>query len=133
VHALEWCRLSNVECLTSQCQVLQPLQILTVAHQSPRLRLADVHVHVATATARLQEIRTNDSSYRHEYSKLCDGPDFKLLGDVVEYETVHATVVVPYIDALLQNIGKCFGDSVGNVSLAARVFDPANAVTAAID
>jgi len=56
-----------------------------------------------------------------DYIASCGSP---LLGPAVDTDELHHSVTVPYIDALLRNLKKRFGDMAKQVAVAARIFDP---------
>jgi len=58
---------------------------------------------------------------------LCDTAAVTVGGDA-DVDNVHTTVIRPYIEQIIKNIDKRFGDAVGEVSVAAQLFSPEIAV-----
>jgi hypothetical protein len=105
-------------------QILLPLNTLTLTLQSPKLTLSELPVKIQMATCRLREIETDRSTYVEQFESFISQAGFPTLGRDVNYSDVHKDVVVKYIQSLCKNMDKRFGDSVGQISVAATIFKP---------
>jgi hAT family C-terminal dimerisation region len=101
-----------------------PLNTLTLTLQSPKLTLSELPVKIQMATCRLREIETDRSTYVEQFKSFISQAGFPTLGRDVNYSDVHKDVVVKYIQSLCKNMDKRFGDSVGQISVAATIFKP---------
>jgi len=77
------------------------------------------------ATTRLSEIQSDCNTYSSLFTTFLTKSD-PTIGGPPNVDEIHSKVIVPYISALLKNIEKRFGDSAGQISNAASIFDPAN-------
>ena len=79
------------------------------------------------ATCRLREIETDRSTYVAPFESFISQAGFPTPGREVNYTDVHKDIVVKYIQSLCKNMDKRFGDSVGQISVAATIFKPDSA------
>lgn len=107
-------------------EILHPINILTLALQSPKLSLADLPEKVDLTIARLREISDDCCTYSNAFEQLLADAKFPTIGTPVNIGEVHSKIVQPYISTLCKNIDKRFGDAAGNVSIAATIFNPGN-------
>lgn len=110
-------------------QILQPLNILTLQLQSPKLSLVSLPEKIEASVARLSEISSDCASYSEGFKLFLEVEHVPTVGEAVDIDHVHKTIVQPYISKICRNIEKRFGDSAGQVSTAASVFTAADVET----
>ena len=109
-------------------QILMPLNTLTLTLQSPKLSLSELPTKTEMATDRLHEIEADMNTYLAPFEDFLSQAGFPTLGTSnVNYTDVHTQIIVKYIKSLCKNMDKRFGDSVGQINVAATIFNPASA------
>jgi len=78
------------------------------------------------ATDRLHKIEAERNTYVALFEDVMAREGFPTTGSEVNYSNVHEQIVVKYIQSLCRNMEKKFGDTVGQVSVAATIFNPAS-------
>jgi hypothetical protein len=109
-------------------EILAPMNVLTLTIQSTKLSLPDLPAKLEAAVSRLHEIEQDPSTYMNQFATYVQScsTSYPLIGDEAECNNVHASIVVPYITALLKNMERRLGDSMKSLSIAANIFDPSN-------
>lgn len=107
-------------------QVLQALNMLTLILQSPKLSLAELPLKVEMTLDRLEEIQHDVNSYSNLFRDFVAHASYPFVGSNVDSDKVHNTVMSPYIVAICDNIRARFGDAIGQIAIAATVFNPSN-------
>jgi Domain of unknown function (DUF4371)/hAT family C-terminal dimerisation region len=113
--------------LFALAEILQPLHTLTLILQSTKLTLADFPLKVEMAVTRLQQICEDSCTYAAHYDEYTATCGYPLLGQAVNVDELHRNTTVPYINALLRNLEKRFGDTAKQVAVAAGIFEPKSA------
>lgn len=108
-------------------QVLQALNMLTLILQSPKLSLAELPLKVEMTLDRLEEIKCDVNSYSNLFRDFVAHASYPFVGSNVDIDDVHKKVMSPYIVAICDNIRARFGDAIGQIAVAARIFNPSNA------
>ena len=78
------------------------------------------------ATDRLHEIQNDSSAYLKPFTDFISNAGFQTMGNEINYIDVHSQIIVKYISSLCKNMQKRFDDSVGHISIAATIFEPAS-------
>lgn len=84
------------------------------------------------AKARLVEISQDMTSYATACNEFLSNNYFSTLGEPLNIQQTHCSIIQPYIEKLCRNIDRRFGDAVGKVSVAANVFNPGSVKTVAV-
>lgn len=86
-------------------------------------------LQVELAKTRLLQISNDSNTYATECMDLLSDSQFPTLAEEIDIHEVHGTIVQPYISKLIHNMDKRFGDGIGKLSIASRIFNPAIVVS----
>lgn len=115
-----------IELLFGVQVILRPLHMLSLQLQSSSLKLPEVPSKVSGTIQRLNEIKSDASTYTSDYTKFSERLRSQNINTIGQHdENLHETVIVSYIEKLVGLLDRRLsGDGIESISKAMRIFEP---------